>query len=264
MRIKTNTGEFIKSIAECVSLKYDSNATPLLEICLEEGIDTFQDSYGSYFDGMTIYDREKFFIHLNTDRNNQFDSTKGRFTLAHELGHYFIDSHRNGLISGELSPHPSKIAFKQDSEIERQADYFAACLLMPEIKFKAEIHLKRFDSGIIDSLSTSFRVSKTASALRFADIGNHPIAVIYAEDNQIRWSYFSKDFEYKSLLNENIVPARTVMGEYFKKVNSNQYHEEEVNVRDWFKLTNREDYHITLTEYCITYQNKAMSILWEE
>ena len=39
-------------------------------------------------------------IYCNLDCVGQKDSPRARFTLAHELGHYYIDEHRNALVAG--------------------------------------------------------------------------------------------------------------------------------------------------------------------
>ena len=108
----------IKQLAEFMSLEYEEKITPLEKIVLDEKLSVFYDCYEDAFDGMTIYDRNKFYIHLNTDRGNRNDSERGRFTLAHELGHYFIDAHRIGLKKGLLEPHPSETNKKQYATIE--------------------------------------------------------------------------------------------------------------------------------------------------
>ena len=81
---------------------------PLMEIAKDEGICVIFDDYGTNtFDGMTWYEAEQdmFYMHINTARHNAENNTKGRFTLAHELGHYFIDHHRRALQNGIMSPH---------------------------------------------------------------------------------------------------------------------------------------------------------------
>ena len=62
---------------------------PLMEIAKDEGICVIFDDYGTNtFDGMTWYEAEQdmFYMHINTARHNAENNTKGRFTLAHELG----------------------------------------------------------------------------------------------------------------------------------------------------------------------------------
>lgn len=161
----------IRKLAEYIALQFDEKITPLEKIVADENLDVFYDNYESNtFDGMTIYDNGKFYIHINTYNGNRADTDRGRFTLAHELGHYFIDTHRIGLKNGLLEPHPSLTNKAQYFSIEREADYFAACLLMPEERFRKDIGNKKFGIEVIDYLRAEYKISRTARALRFADI----------------------------------------------------------------------------------------------
>jgi len=255
----------IKQLAEFIALQYDEKITPLEKIVLDEKLSVFYDCYEDAFDGMTIYDRSKFYIHLNTDRDNRNDSERGRFTVAHELGHYFIDAHRIGLKKGLLEPHPSETNKKQYAIIEREADNFASCLLMPEVRFRKDIAGKKFNAAVIDLLKTEYKVSRTACALRFADIGNCPIMVVCAENGRIIWAYSSDDFRYKYFINDKIVPKNTVMGEYFNINNQTDiYKTERIWAIDCFNNVCKEDIQKQYYEYCIGYQNKALSIIWED
>lgn len=261
-----NNSKKVKKLAECIALQFNEKITPLEKIVADEELDVFYDNYESNtFDGMTIFDDGKFYIHLNIDNHNCPNSDRGRFTLAHELGHYFIDNHRIGLKNGLLKPHPSYTNGKQFNAIEREADYFASCLLMPEERFRKDIGNKKFSSEVIDFLKTEYRVSRTACALRFADIGNHPLLVVYAENSIVKWTYSSEDFPFKWLINDRIVPRNTVMGDYF---NNNHIAEvfktEQVFAIDCFKYVKDEDLRRMFYEYCITYKNSALSMFWED
>lgn len=80
----------------------------LEDVIEDEGLNVIYDDYGQgTFDGMTWYEPnpDEFFIHMNTARGNAKGSAKGRFTLAHELGHYFIDHHRQALECDKMKPH---------------------------------------------------------------------------------------------------------------------------------------------------------------
>lgn len=254
----------IKELAETIALEYRNKATPIEDIINEEGLAVFYDSYGrDSFDGMTLYDKGKFFIHLNTDLGNKPGSAKGRFTLAHELGHYYIDSHRIGLRKGLLAPHPSRTNKKQFNLIEREADYFASCLLMPESRFKQDCYRKKFSIGLIDHLKEEYQVSRTACAFRFADIGNHPIMIVYGENGTINWKQCSEDFPYKYLLYEKKVAPNTVMGEYFNEIRENLFKKEEIWALDIFNYVRDEDVQRKFFEHCITYKGRALSIIWE-
>src|SRR5690606_6020210 len=120
------------------------------------------------FDGMLLYDTDSrdFHIHINIDNGNKRNSKRGRFTLAHEFGHFFLDEHRLGLKYGLLEPHASFYNINQKSLIELEADYFASCLLMPKDKFKnfsaeytRQTRNKKFSLDTILALSESFQTS---------------------------------------------------------------------------------------------------------
>ena len=256
----------IKKLAEYIALQFDEKITPLERIVADENLDVFYDNYESYtFDGMTIYDNGKFYIHINTYNGNRVDTDRGRFTLAHELGHYFIDTHRIGLKNGLLEPHPSLTNKAQYFSIEREADYFAACLLMPEERFRKDIGNKKFGIKVIDYLRSEYKISRTACALRFADIGNYPLLIVYAENNIIRWFYSSEDFPFKWMINDKIVPRNTVMGDYFNNNHiAEVFRTEQVWAIDCFKYVKDEDRQRKFYEHCITHKNSALSLFWED
>ncbi|QBO59593.1 ImmA/IrrE family metallo-endopeptidase [Chryseobacterium salivictor] len=256
----------IKELAEYIALQYTEAVTPINIIAENERLILIYDKYEKgTFDGMTVYSNKKFYVHLNTDCGNFKDKARGRFTLAHELGHYFIDAHRVGLIKGILVPHPSITNKKQFDSIEREADYFASCILMPESRFKNDVLRKKFSFNIIKDLADKYEVSLTACAIRFAQIGNHPILIIYAEDGIIKWKIESDDFPFKWLLNDRKVPENTVIGEYFSKSNVRDiYKTEKVWAMDWFIYVKDYDINRSFYEHCIPHKNKALSIIWED
>jgi len=261
-----NNNPRVKRLAEYIALQFSEKITPLEQIVTDEELDLFYDNYESNtFDGMTIFDNGNFYIHLNIDKGNRPDSDRGRFTLAHELGHYFIDTHRIGLKNGLLEPHPSHTNQKQFHAIEREADYFASCLLMPEERFRKDVGNKKFGIEVIDFLRAEYKVSRTACALRFADIGNYPLLVVYAENNIIKWSYSSNDFPYKWLLYDKTVPPNTVMGDYFNNDHfAEVFKTERVWAIDCFNYVKDEDLQRQFYEHCITHNNSALSIFWED
>ena len=102
-----------------------------------EEIHIIHDDYNGQFEGLTVCEDNNFFIHMDSNNNPTLESGRSRFTLAHELAHTLIDSHRIGLLTGNIKPHISKyIISDKTAEIEKEADYFASCLLMPEKQFK--------------------------------------------------------------------------------------------------------------------------------
>ena len=263
--IQSSSKSKIKKLAEFIAMQYEEKVTPLEKIVEAEGLRVYFDNYDKgTFDGMTIYEKEKFYIHINIDNGNRIDSARGRFTLAHELGHYIIDTHRIGLMMGLLEPHHSNTNQKQFNEIEREADYFASCLLMPEKRFQKDIYRKKFCFDLINSLSKEYNVSITACAFRFAQIGSHPIMIIYAESGIIKWVYNSDDFPYKYLLNNKRISNSFVMGEYFNNTATEISKTAQIWAIDCFDYIKSEDSNKKFYEHCITHKNSALSIIRED
>jgi len=264
MEINNTSKISIKELAEFLALEYEDIITPLDKIIESEELPVFYDDYGDSFDGVTFFDNSNFYIHINTQRGNKIGSTRCRFTLAHELGHYFIDNHRIGLQKGILKPHPSKNYIQKHKRIEREADYFSSCLLMPEERFSKDCLGRKFHFSVIEKLAKKYNVSITACAIRFADIGNHPIMIIYCEDNKIVWKWNSKDFPYKYLAEKNsIIPKETLAGNYFKTGKGDK-RTEDLIAGDWYKCYNYEDELNRIYEHVIPYRNKVLSIIWED
>lgn len=229
----------LSSFAYFISKEYSVNfITQLEKIATSEDINFHFDHYENYFDGMLLYDESAFHIHINIDRGNKPDSKRGRFTFAHELGHYFINEHRIGLKTGQLPPHPSLHELNQKSLIEYEADYFASCLLMPEILFKsiAGGRGKKFSLETILHLSDLFQTSILATVMKFAEIGTHEITAVISSDNIVKWYVQTKDFPkwpFKFKVGYTL-PSSTVAGEFFTKKDAKYTGIEDVDPENWF------------------------------
>lgn len=262
MEINNRRKNQIKELAEFLALEYNTTITPLDKIAELEELPVYYDDYENAFDGSLVYDNG-FYIHMNTALGNTPEKERGRFTLAHEFGHYFIDSHRIALREGLLEPHPSRYNKNKHQIIEREADFFASCLLMPEKKFRLDCErFRRFNYSVIEDLSKKYHVSITACAIRFADVGTHPIMVVYMEDNKIEWKWSSKELQFLNLADgKSCVPFDSLAGHYFK-TGIGQKRTEELWYIDWFEDKNDSHLNCKIFEQVIPYKNKALSIVW--
>jgi hypothetical protein len=59
-----------------------------------------------------------------------------RFTVGHELGHYFLEGHAQYLFRDGCTLHTSNTGFVSDDRYEQEADAFSASLLMPKSLFR--------------------------------------------------------------------------------------------------------------------------------
>ncbi|MFS0490821.1 ImmA/IrrE family metallo-endopeptidase [Leadbetterella byssophila] len=106
------------------------------------------------------------------------DEKRQRFTIAHELGHYFLD-HLNG---AEIILDTKRLYRNLNSGMgvnkqEVEANAFAAALLMPkeEIIKALKVESQRtdiiYDHDIIASLAEKFQVSQISMSIRLNRLG---------------------------------------------------------------------------------------------
>lgn len=94
--------------------------------------------------------------------NNSQHPRRQRFTLAHEIGHYVLEHKIMNI--GDLVDDANT---DTSSPIEREANYFASCLLMPRELVKKHIKGKYE----IKELAKKFDVSEQAMTIRILELG---------------------------------------------------------------------------------------------
>ena len=114
-----------------------------------------------------------------------------RFTVAHELGHYFLPGHPERIFPNAHGLHESRSGFISRDPLERQADCFASALLMPEQLFCKS--LDRAGSGFkaIKKLARECKTSITATAIRYSMFTAEAVAVIVSNGRQIDFCFMS-------------------------------------------------------------------------
>lgn len=118
-----------------------------------------------------------------------------RFTIAHELGHYFLAGHPEAICDwGPL--HVSKAGFSQGGDpIEVEADHFAAALLMPRRLVRRALGSRPVGLDGILYLANAAESSLTSSAIRTAECSEHPLAIIVSRRGEIAYSFLSEAFK---------------------------------------------------------------------
>lgn len=241
----------------------NSQIDPIV-IAEKKGITYNFGSYEDSFDGLLEQENQKFHIFINLDKLGHAYSERARLTFGHELGHYFIDDHRNALLKGLSPSHCSLTGFKSRNKAERQADFFASCLLMPKDRFSKYCDRKKFEFRIIQELAKKFGTSISATSLRFCSIGNHPIMVVYSYDKQIKWYWSSNDFPFKLLkFGKDKLPEDTVAGEYFD-IGRKHTTTQQVFAMDWFNIWKDSQAEKPFYEHCLMNGKHTLSIIWED
>lgn len=193
MQWMTLTNSEIQSVADAVLGKYlkKGNSHKILsEIASGEGIKYREiPSQNTAFVGaLTKSNNGHFYIMLNQGIDN---IGRKKFTLAHELGHFFLSHH---LTTNAFYCCEDEILEETQSTnaCESEANYFASCLLMPEAKIKSAFLGMLFNSrkakikdylyvkndytfsiwcGIRGSLMSRYGVSEAALRCRLRQLG---------------------------------------------------------------------------------------------
>lgn len=107
-----------------------------------------------------------------------------RFTIAHEMGHYFLKNL-------DVIENSCFVNDGQKNENERAADEFASNLLMPEKLVRQKIGVKIKGIEDVLKINQAFEVSQTAAAIRLVQLSSQSCAVISAREGIIKWGYSS-------------------------------------------------------------------------
>lgn len=157
---------------------YQSGEVDVLELAKQLGFQVGIAPLIDEEDGFIIVDDSTNSIQkltgLRTDKiigvNSERDIQTKRFIIAHELGHYCL--HYEEEVSDGMYAHRENRKGKNDNE--NDADFFAACLLMPGKSFDKKYRELRdkelSEDDIVILLANHFNVPKESAARRVVEI----------------------------------------------------------------------------------------------
>ena len=182
----------IAALAEAVAEEhFPSGRVDPVQIARANGITMSFGEYGEAFDGMLEYKGGRWHIFCNRERSGERDAPRARFTLGHELGHYYIDEHRRALLAGRVSAHRSQCEYESPILAEQEADHFAANLLMPTGRFVVKAGASARGLAGIVSVAEAFGTSLTSTAIRYAESDLSPCAVVKWTWTGYSWKHLS-------------------------------------------------------------------------
>lgn len=162
-----------------------------------------------------------------------------RFSIAHELGHYFLDGHIDRVLPDD-GLHASHAGFVSGDPYELEADQFAAGLLMPAVLFRRALGKHDAGLGAVESVAAVCRTSLTATAIRYAELTDDAVAVILSTGQTIdfcRLSGTMKSLRDITWLKKGTpVPRETLTARLNAdpaRVRSADRDEEEIDICDW-------------------------------
>lgn len=164
-----------------------------------------------------------------------------RFTVAHELGHYFLPGHAEHLFPNGNGLHRSRSGFISHDRHERQADQFASALLMPETLFTKAIDKAGQGFPAVQSLAALCKTSTTATAIRFAKYTDDCVAVIVSSNDRVEYCFMSKSLKnlkgLQWLKKGDLIAPRSATAAFNKKpsnVSDAKQDEGCSSLDDWF------------------------------
>lgn len=108
------------------------------------------------------------------------------FSIAHELGHYWLEGHPEHVFQNG-NEHVSRAGFGSTDVIEHEADYFAACLLMPKPLCMPLINRNLDGMAAVMALARQCGTSLTAAALRYSELSPVPTGVLQCLDGRVEF-----------------------------------------------------------------------------
>jgi hypothetical protein len=117
--------------------------------------------------------------------NSKSIETRQRFSAGHELGHWMRD---RGLSAFGCSNRQMDSEWSANNP-ETRANRFASDLLLPVKMFSQLARGKPITTESVTDLATTFRMSKTATAIRLVEQGSFPAIIACFEDGEKKWSF---------------------------------------------------------------------------
>lgn len=189
------------------------------------------------------------------------------FTVAHELGHYFLDGHGEAILQN--GSHYSKSGYISNDAHEEEADLFASELLMPEFIMRPSINKGGRGFSLIKRLAEEGNTSIVATAIRYAKLADDPVAVILSAEGLVQWCFTSDCLSecrgVKGIAKRTSVPRQSATFA-FNRNPSNiigaRKVEDSTSLRTWFE--HAPDIEIQEDVVGLGHYGKTLTILFSE
>lgn len=163
-------------------------AVPVEDLCHKFDIASIDEIHTTGFEAALVMDANKAAggILLAAGRSRQ----RRRYSICHELGHFLIPTHMpraGGNFECSLDDLHLLDGREQDrrKRVEAEANRFAAALLMPKQRIRANFESCVPDLAEIVRLARDFDVSKEAMARAYVEAHREPTAVIILQHGRI-------------------------------------------------------------------------------
>jgi len=151
----------VESVANRLTAIYSAPPIPALEIAESNGVDVVFGSFGSASDkvaGFCDFANAKLYVNAEDITERQ------TFTIAHELGHWILHKRYYDAHPDDYQTFPRFQSVSSTDAFEKEANFFAANLLVPKRLLKPVLHAS------VAHLARAFGVSQTMMEFRLKNV----------------------------------------------------------------------------------------------
>lgn len=169
------------------------------DLCRRLDIDGIEDRPVTSFAAMLLMDPLKAWGSIVVAEGTK--PQRRRFSIGHELGHFLIDSHRpragvQFLCSNSDLRIENTREHDRAKKMEAEANRFAARLLMPPPRIRANLKSRQPDLAEIVRLAGEFNVSKAAMARSYVDAHRETLALLTVRNGRLVQAHRPDDFPW--------------------------------------------------------------------
>lgn len=185
---------------------------PLESLCAQLDISSIKTLDTDAFEAALIMDANKADGAILLARNRS--SQRTRYSLAHELGHWLIRTHRPDAAHGfecQLDDLHSVNDNEQNRRrrIEAEANRFASALLMPPRRIRSQMGGTP-DLQDIVALAARFGVSKEAMARAYVEASREPVAILVLHRGVVTRVYRNPEFPWINVRIGQVAPSDSI------------------------------------------------------
>ena len=184
------------------------------------------------------------------------ETGRKRFTIAHEIGHRILHAASVACTQSEIGNWTSSA-----TNVEREADEFAAELLLPSRELVSVVNRTSPSLQVIQDLAREYQASLSASAWNFCDVVNVPCAVIWSTREVIQWSRRSDSFRFFLRRGSRVPDASYAMAAFRDQQFPTQ--PEPVAAHEWIEDTRLRE-HAEIWEQSLKLRSyeSVITLLW--
>ena len=128
-------------------------------------------------------------------RNSIREVGRKNFTIAHEIGHFVLPGHDHASVACTADEIGDWASGATEKRLEREANEFAAELLMPTELVEVIARNAAPSLEVIEKIARELGASLSAAASRYCDLVEQ-CAVVWSTEGAIQWAKRSADFPF--------------------------------------------------------------------